>query len=249
MKNISFYLTNALFNSADSIIRKKSDILKLLLDTVSEIPIENKIDNGFGECNITVDKMSRVTFTLIKDNFVYKKFSIHFPFVLKKIPDEEIDPLTKNKWLIYDHEGQHINSQLLSALKNLNTEGSFNDKINSSIELIDFHGQIAEACIYAEINEIDKVDEQSVENEKNLWRLTRYLSLYEPGYLRYDFDDDSERQNEITHPLHHIDFYFSSNATLKIGIAKNDTDYQHWKKSSFDRLLDNSQPCFYLKLP
>lgn len=241
MKKISFYLTNTLFNSADAMIRKKSDILGLLFDTIPEILVESSLDMGLGECNITVDKMSRATYTLRRNGTIYKKFSIHFPFALKEILEGDKDLLIQNNWSIFDKEDQVVTSQILSVLKILNQEGAFDDKISANLELIDFHEQIVQACRDVDLEEKD--------NEKSIWRLTRYLSLYEPGYLRYDYDDDPERCDDVTHPLHHLDFYFSSNATLKIGIARNDSDYRHWKVDSFERLLDNSKPCFYLKLP
>ncbi len=74
------------------------------------------------------------------------------------------------------------------------------------------------------------------------------MFLFDPGYVRYDFDDDENRCNEATHPLHHLDFYFSSNATMKVGIAKNDQDFAKWEENSFESLLDIKLPCYYLKL-
>ena len=241
MKNISFKLTHNLYTSANSMIREKSDILRVLFDTLPEVLEENEIDNGLGSCQIIVGKMSRIIYTLVEDGNVYKKFSINFPFTLKENTNESEDILTKNKWMLYDMEGELVTSQIVSILKILNDSGAFSDRIDSNIELFDLYEQIIQACHEVELD--------ATVSEKIIWRLIRHLFLFEPGYLRYDFDDDEKRCNEITHPLHHLDFYFSGNVTMRLGIAKDQKSYQHWKHNSFERLINNDQPCYYLKLP
>ena len=36
--------------------------------------------------------------------------------------------------------------------------------------------------------------------------------------MRYDHDEDPQRVNLILHPINHLDFFYSSNCTFKIGL-------------------------------
>ena len=42
------------------------------------------------------------------------------------------------------------------------------------------------------------------------------MLLFEPGYLRLDYDQDNE--HEGTHPLNHIDVNYTNKNTYKIGL-------------------------------
>ena len=239
MKKISFYLTKTLYDHANVIFREKSDVLGLLLNTIPDVFVNNENDSGLGKCEIIVDKMSRIIFTLINDGKVFKKFSFNFPFTLKENEDDE-DAAYRNKWVIFDLEGERITNQIISILKILFEDDAFVDRIHSDIEPLDFYEQILQA--------IKEVDLDVTISDNYIWRLVRYLYLFEPGYLRYDYDDTESRRNAINHPLHHLDFYFSSNVTLKLGIADDDKQYRNWKLDSFETLLNNNKPCYYLKL-
>ena len=50
-----------------------------------------------------------------------------------------------------------------------------------------------------------------------LEELLIFLFTFEDGYLRFDFDD-IENEDEMYHPKHHIDFYYSNSNTFKLGI-------------------------------
>lgn len=240
MKKVKFYLTHTLYEHANKNIREKSDVIRLLLDTIPEIFVSNEKDSGLGSCEIIIDKMSRIIYTLIHEGKIYKKFSINFPFIIKNNEQTYEDDMFYNKWLIYDIEGQIITNQVVSILKILCDDNVFKERICASIEPLDSYEKIYEA--------IKEVDAGINITEIFIWRLIRYLYLFESGYLRYDFDDDPSRCDEVMHPLHHLDFYFSSNVTLKLGIAKDDRDYLKWRIDSFDKLIDNTKPCYYLKL-
>ena len=55
--------------------------------------------------------------------------------------------------------------------------------------------------------------------ELNLYPQTLlYLLSFESGYLRYDHDEDENREDPILHPVDHIDLFYSSNSTFKIGL-------------------------------
>lgn len=240
MKKISFYLTHTLYDQANVNIREKSDVLGLLLNTIPNIFVNNKNDSGLGTCEIIVDKMSRIIFTLINDDKIYKKFSFNFPFTLKENYEVDEDDIFYNKWIIVDSEGERITNQTISILKILFEDDAFVDRIHLDIEPLDFYEQILQA--------IKEVELDVTISDNYIWRLIRYLYLFEPGYLRYDYDDTESRRNAITHPLHHLDFYFSNNVTLKLGIADDERQYRGWKTDSFETLLNNNKPCYYLKL-
>lgn len=48
------------------------------------------------------------------------------------------------------------------------------------------------------------------------WNLVREMFFVESGYLRYDHDEENFREH--THPLDHLDIFFSSKATFKLGL-------------------------------
>ena len=47
--------------------------------------------------------------------------------------------------------------------------------------------------------------------------LVKHLMLFEPGYIRYDHD--REHANGAMHPEHHLDIFFSSDSTMKLGLS------------------------------
>jgi hypothetical protein len=66
------------------------------------------------------------------------------------------------------------------------------------------------------------ISEYQESNDDSYWDLIRELLLMEGGYLRYDYDKenyDRHGQSDI-HPLNHYDFFYSGNATFKIGLKK-----------------------------
>lgn len=234
MKKLKFYLSHNLYSESNKAIREKSDIISLLLMSVSEMTIDDSVDKDLGYYEIIVDKMSRIIYTLKKDGKIYKRFSCSFPFYLKK----NIEGISK--WNVYDSSGSLLNSQTISILTILFNEGLFNENINTDVEPIEFYDRIFEA--------IKEVNGENDITERLIWHFVRKLFLFEPGYVRYDFDDAKERVDALKHPLHHLDFYFSSNATLKIGIAKDDKDFIKWKEDSFEKMIDIKSPCYYLKI-
>ncbi|MDF9763776.1 hypothetical protein OKW24_005672 [Peribacillus simplex] len=133
-----------------------------------------------------------------------------------------------------------MNSQIISILLILFNEGLFNENISSDIEPLEFYERIFQA--------IKEIEAELYITEVLIWHFIRRLFLFEPGYVRYDYDDDPDRCNEITHPLHHLDFYFSDNATMKVGVAKNNQDFVKWKEDAFENLLNTKSPCIYLKI-
>ncbi|AEA60527.1 hypothetical protein [Burkholderia gladioli] len=75
--------------------------------------------------------------------------------------------------------------------------------------------------------------------DKSLWNLIRELMLVEDAYLRYD--KDQIRIQGHTHPEHHIDVYYSSSGSFKIGLD------QQIDKASLISILSIETDCHYLR--
>lgn len=73
----------------------------------------------------------------------------------------------------------------------------------------------------------------------NLWGFLQELLLYEDGYIR--FDRDAANTKGHLHPLDHLDVFYSSNATFKIGLKNIIED-----KTLID-ILDITTDCHYLE--
>lgn len=58
----------------------------------------------------------------------------------------------------------------------------------------------------------------TVKVNQDVWLVLRQLCLIEEGYIRYDFDPN--HYDAVTHPLHHLDIFYSPGGTFKIGLDK-----------------------------
>ncbi|WP_448164008.1 hypothetical protein [Bacillus thuringiensis] len=238
-KRIEFFISHNLFALANNAIREKSDIINLLLAALPEVALENKShDNNLGCCEVWVGKMSRIVFTLKKEESdrIYKKFSFSFPFQIEKQLEKE----TIKTWIIKDSNGIEINSQLISILQSLSQDNWFDEEISTSDEALIFYDNI--------LQEIKNIGLDLTISDTTVWHLIRKLFLFEPGYLRYDFDDNEERCDPIYHPLHHLDVFFSNKTTFKLGLADDVIEKKEWLSVGFERLLNSEAPCQYLKV-
>lgn len=195
MKKLEFELSELLYDKAMVPIREKGDLLKLLAYTIKFLvshPTQTRT-SADKKLIIYVDKMSRLVFCV--EN---KVFSFQFPFYVRiNSEDNSLSILFKDYF-----EFDSITSSLLLAI--LDTDDIFNwslENINEKIlqEIIE--------------NEWEDVDVDAV------CELVKQLMLFEPGYLRYDHD--IEHLNSAIHPEYHIDFFFSSNNTMKLGLKNS----------------------------
>ncbi|EJQ43590.1 hypothetical protein IEQ_04918 [Bacillus cereus BAG6X1-2] len=238
-KRVKFFISHNLFAQANKAIRQKSDIINLLLAALPEIMLEGKSsDNKLGHCEVWIGKMSRIVFTLqeSESNQIYKKFSFSFPFQLEK----QSDPERITTWIIKDNGGMEINSQLVSALQSLSRDRWFDEDISNSDEALIFYDNI--------LQEIKNIGLDVSINDTMVWQLIRKLFLFEPGYLRYDFDNHEDRCDEIYHPLHHLDIFFSNKTTFKLGLVDAEIEKREWLSVGFENLLNLDAPCVYLKV-
>lgn len=171
-------------------IRKKQDVILLLLETVKIISDNvGKTADGQSKVILYKDKMSRV-FYETKDKF----FSISFPFSIEQ---------KGGNFKIYDKVTElEIDSRRLSMLIRI-----FSSESHMALSLERVVDDILESAEDYEYQNIDEV-----------WYLVFLLWNMEDGYIRYDYDPLYEKGR--IHPLNHLDINYSSEATYKIGIHR-----------------------------
>ena len=197
MKKIEFELSDELYKKASSPIRNKEDLLMLLAYTIKFLITNGNVDNNSiaydKKLVLYVDKMSRVFFSLHN-----KIFSFCFPFSIN-IPQDNHKISIKYKGYF---EFDNISSSLLLSILEQN------DIISDTFENIG--EKIFEIILYNEWESIDY---------NGFCVLIKGLMMFEPGYIRYDYDP--EHASEELHPLHHLDVFYSSNCTAKLGLKDN----------------------------
>lgn len=195
MKKYEFELNEPLYEKACLPIRTKQDMLQLLALSIKYLictPI-NSVGSIPTEKKMIlyVDKMSRLLFCVRE-----KIFTFQFPLQVRTNPNDS----------------NHIA---------ITYSGFFDiDTIVSSLLIAIFTQEDLFAGSLESIN--DKISQELIENEweevdwETLLDLVKTLMLFEPGYLRYDHD--IKNANGTLHPEHHLDFFFSSNSTMKLGL-------------------------------
>jgi len=120
-----------------------------------------------------------------------------------------------NEIVIKTYSGKKINHKSISEVLYIIKSNQF----GLARSLIDF---------YIEPNDIDY----------NSIYLLEEILMYEPSYMRYDYDPDREDGN--LHPLHHLDIHYSQYATLKIGLnSKIEPDF-------FEDIHNIKTDCFFI---
>jgi hypothetical protein len=187
-------MSQELYAHAVHPIREKFDLIRLLTHIIKVIltePYDQLLPQDCNKIVIYVNKMSRV-FICIDQKF----FSFHFPFFVN-VSDSKprfID-LTFSPFFQLDN----ASSSLLLTL--------FNQPNFFETDLCVMYTSVLEEIIEEEwpVTDID-----------SFLSLVKYLLIFEPGYFRYDHDEARSRGRH--HPKHHIDFYYSSNNTFKLGL-------------------------------
>lgn len=85
---------------------------------------------------------------------------------------------------------------------------------------------------------IELLDELFIDAD-NIWSFIQELMQFEDGYLRYDHDPDHESGR--IHPLYHLDIYYTTASTFKIGTYHKPCPYY------FTELLNNNVESKYLE--
>lgn len=193
MKSFCFELTDDLYKQASRPIRKKEDIISLLLNTLkifmSVLPVEETNCQSNNKLILNVDKMSRLFYSI--EN---KIFTINFPFSVYKVESIDFLKLKYNNIEI----DSYISSLLISIFEENET---FSIPFDNMKEFVLQH--MAE-------NGWNEADPQDVCD------IIKKLIVFETGYLRYEYD--KLHANARIHPQNHIDFYYESNNEIKVGL-------------------------------
>lgn len=130
-----------------------------------------------------------------------------------QIQDDEVN--------FYSREGVLVDSQISSQL----------------LALIE-SGGILEECDFLKF--VDPIFD-AVDSDPNIWGLLRELMLAEDAYVRYDWDPT--RINGDIHPEHHLDFFYSSSSSFKLGLSGQ------LDRHSLMGILNVDTDCHYLFAP
>lgn len=194
-------------------VKTKAQIIEILMEAIRYILINPSVsaEKKAGSLILNIDRMSRLFF--IKKN---KYVSIVFPF----FAFEEDGKLR----FTFQNEID-VSPQLISKVISIVKCDKFKEKCS-----LDF---VVPICEYEE------------NCDGNFWIFLRELLLMEDGYIRYDHDLEEyekakEKGEEHKHPLNHYDFFYSSNASFKIGL-KNEL-----LRDGFIDLLNTRTDCQYL---
>lgn len=246
-----FNMSFDLFKKANTMIRKKEHIIFILLSTILEHQFLTKSSiesvNEFGEvvlCNCK--KMNRIIFKLStnEDGNFDKLYSISNPFYY----DANI-----GSWkLTTNGKTYFLSIELLNILVGFHNDGWFNEKEERKykdskkvFETHDFFSFMERIEDEYKSFILNYPDNQEITDEKDIWIIIKYLLSFEPGYLRYDYDDEENRVDIVKHPLNHLDINFTDNCKYKIGLENNSVD-DRWKNIGFIELLNDSMPRHYL---
>lgn len=210
---IPIALTNTFFPHER--IKTKLQVLKIQLEACRLILYADRLDST-DEVNrivVSINKMSRLFFFSER-----KSYSINFPFAISDNDDDDV--------LIYHNSGVTIDSKIISMIYEVIDDPKF--LTNDCLEFADF------------------IDDVCKMHTMNIWGIIFSLLISEDGYLRYDEDKDGferAKSNGIPdhHPLHHVDLFYTSSSSFKIGLRNR------LLHSNFISLVDNDKECMYLQ--
>lgn len=193
MREYKIEITSELEAILENAIRKKKDVIKLLLAAVSLLTYGTRIDRPTKDhLVLRIDKMKRL--------FVVQEHKIttfNFPFGVEENPlDNKVtifDPLTD----------MELDGANLAILRNI------------FYELIDSEDFLSLKDLDSDLEKIMDSFDKHTEKDR-LWSIMKYLMEFEVGYLRFDYD--LERKNGRMHPLNHLDINYSTGVTYKIGL-------------------------------
>ena len=113
--------------------------------------------------------------------------------------------------------------------------------IISTLKILQELSDLTNESCYNFIEPIMNIEDEEV----NYWIIIKMLLLMEDGYIRYDIDHAGykkafEDEKPHTHPIHHLDVFYSANTTFKLGLK---SELSH---DGFLDTLDINTDCLYL---
>ena len=188
-------------NFKNVVIRQKKDIINLILECSTYLLTNKDSDKIHYEVNnsskLNNGDISIVIFIDKMSRLFFctenKIQSLKFPFVLN---------LNKPSEVILSYCGHDITLDILSMMKSIFYKKEPDDLY----------------AIYDELFNNEIYNSKSCDERVYLDKLLYNLIIFEDGYLRFDFYDEENKRGDY-HPLHHVDFFYSNEATFKIGLS------------------------------
>lgn len=205
---MSRYLQDNIFSPC----RGKAAVINRFSEIMAELCYMPEVDRRDANLVIVIGKFQRL--------FVMgerKIFSIQFPLSISR---SQVASEANTFFL----DGAPIDSYTISRVSAI-VHHNFQD-INSDIYTF-------ADSVLTEHSAIPNIGSQTY--QEVVWQLLKKLLLLEEGYIRYDYD--VENFDPETHPLHHLDIFYSPECTFKIGLDKS-IEHAH-----FIDILDAGTKC------
>ncbi|WP_282412811.1 hypothetical protein [Pseudomonas sp. PS01299] len=187
--------------------RTKSEMIIRIADAIAELTFSIESPNDY-DILIAIGKFQRIFFLSEQ-----KIFSVLFPFSIRRSADPALPHL-------FDMGGIVIDSYMLSRASTAVTDGLGDE----NKDIYAFADSVISCFTVSDVEGAQVVSD-------DVWKVVKRLMMSEEGYLRYD--NDPENYDAVTHPLDHIDIFYSPSCTFKVGLSG---------KIGHDHLLDILDP-------
>lgn len=198
MKSFELSTKKIYFREFNS-IRNKKDTILLLLETIEKLLVYSEEIKEFSDFEVVkIEEDLRIVIYINKMKRLFyctknKIQSLCFPFTV----------ILNENTVEFHHEKTLLDYSKISILK-----GVF--KRSTMTTLTELNDELSNDEYYNSL----------CENEKEIIKqVLLFLTIFEDGYLRFDFHD-TENFNEDFHPLHHIDLYYTNSNTFKLGLEE-----------------------------
>lgn len=205
---MSRYLQDNVFSPC----RGKAAVINRFAEIMAELCYAPEVDRRDANLIIAIGKFQRLF--VIGER---KIFSIQFPLSISK---SQVAGEANTFFL----DGAPIDSYTISRVSTI-IHHNFQNLDNDIYSLAD--------SVLTEHSAIPNIGSQTY--QEIVWQLLKRLLLLEEGYIRYDHDPENFEPD--THPLHHLDIFYSPECTFKIGLDKS---IEH---ALFVDILDASTRC------
>lgn len=219
MKSFELSTKKIYFREFNS-IRNKKDTILLLLETIEKLLVYSEEIKEFSDFEVVkTEEDLRIVIYINKMKRLFyctknKIQSLCFPFTI----------ILNENTVEFLHEKTLLDYSKISILKGVFKRSTMTTLTELNDELLndDYYNSLCE-------------------NEKEIIKqVLLFLTIFEDGYLRFDFHD-TENFNEDFHPLHHIDLYYTNSNTFKLGLEEE----MSLKKNI--KIIDITEKCFNIK--
>lgn len=259
-------------NILTGLIKERSELVIVLLESLKLFLAKNNDDDlktniNYGKITFlsSPKKMNRIFYTLYEKNDLneinlnkpYQIVSIANPFRLKKDKNKKyyfnLDIGNHNKD-IYNFDFFTL-QLIIEIFKNGRLNKRFDPTTNQILNEEENHFELAGFYDYLEEkydsyrkflfveNPTEDETFSRIDTSTDLWKVLRFLMMFELSYIRYDYDE--KNQDDKYHPLHHIDINYTELGSYKIGIIPQNT--KQWQNKFLFQIVDNNQIRLYLK--